>query len=73
MLLQQQRKELETQKRAFDSVSSQLSEARKELEELRQKDTLRLETLEAKVKEALAAKDQTIQYMRGGIKIRQIH
>lgn len=64
MFPQQQRQELEAQKEMLDSVSSELSKARKEMEEMKQKETERLETLEAKVKEALYAKDQTIQRLK---------
>lgn len=58
---QQQQQKLEAQKEMLESFSAQLTEAKRELAEMKHKETERLETIQSKVKEALFAKDQTIQ------------
>lgn len=62
--MQKQKKDFETQRELLDSVTSQLDEARKEIEGMKAQETKRLETLETKVKETLFAKDQTIQHLK---------
>ncbi|XP_026190660.1 centrosomal protein of 131 kDa [Cyclospora cayetanensis] len=60
----QHRHDLAAQKELIESMSAQLSEAKTKMEEIRQKEGLMLETIEAKVKEALFAKDQSIQRLQ---------
>lgn len=48
----------------LESLSSQLSDAKKEIEGLKAQEAERLKTLERKVKEALFAKDQIIQQLK---------
>ncbi|OEH76603.1 hypothetical protein cyc_02836 [Cyclospora cayetanensis] len=61
---EQHRHDLAAQKELIESMSAQLSEAKTKMEEIRQKEGLMLETIEAKVKEALFAKDQSIQRLQ---------